>query len=261
MLGLRQKKFAMEFLRSQKLKSKALKREVIFDLGIPTLKVDKNLPLLLINDGQDFEALKLQELLSDFKKAPFYFVGIHCNENRLHEYGVIDLPDYLNRGDLASAYANFILKELLPHLKKKFDLKYEKITSSGCSLGGLSAFDLAVSYPKIFNKCGVFSGSFWWRDRALNDGYSDDVNRIMHQKIKNLKLDKNQSFWFQCGTKDEEADRNKNGIIDAIDDTLDLIKILKANGLKVHYQETKGGMHNCETWSKEYPKFLEWAFS
>ena len=34
-------------------------------------------------------------------------------------------------------------------------------------------------------------------------------------------------FWLEAGTKDEAADRNNNGIIDAIDDTLDLITALK----------------------------------
>ena len=31
-------------------------------------------------------------------------------------------------------------------------------------------------------------------------------------------------FFFQCGNMDETMDRNKNGIIDSIDDTLDLIQ-------------------------------------
>jgi len=35
-----------------------------------------------------------------------------------------------------------------------------------------------------------------------------------------------------AGTADEEADRNNNGIIDAIDDTLQLLQILKKKARK-----------------------------
>ena len=36
-------------------------------------------------------------------------------------------------------------------------------------------------------------------------------------------------FFFECGALDETKDRNNNGIIDSIDDTLDLIDELKTS--------------------------------
>ena len=71
-------------------------------------------------------------------------------------------------------------------------------------------------------------------------------------------------FWLEAGTADETEDRNNNGIIDAIDDTMDLIKILEEKGYRqdedICYEEVEGGEHNYDTWSKVLPKFLQWAF-
>ena len=69
-------------------------------------------------------------------------------------------------------------------------------------------------------------------------------------------------FWLQVGTKDETADRNNNGIIDAIDDTQDLIKSLKNIGYTdqdITYVEVKNGEHNPATWAKVLPDFLRWV--
>jgi len=71
-------------------------------------------------------------------------------------------------------------------------------------------------------------------------------------------------FWLQTGTNDETADRNKNGIIDSIDDTIDLVKELEVKGYKrpadITYVEVVGGSHDAPTWAKAMPKFLCWAF-
>lgn len=71
-------------------------------------------------------------------------------------------------------------------------------------------------------------------------------------------------FWFQCGTLDETADRNQNGVIDAIDDTLDVIKELQEKGysypVDITYVQVEGGKHDLQTWAMVFPQFLEWAF-
>jgi iron(III)-enterobactin esterase len=75
---------------------------------------------------------------------------------------------------------------------------------------------------------------------------------------------KGMQFWVEAGTNDETSDRNNNGIIDAIDDTLDLIKELEKKGYKntqdIVYEEVKGGEHNANTWKKIVPNFLIWSF-
>ena len=55
-----------------------------------------------------------------------------------------------------------------------------------------------------------------------------------------------------------------NGVIDAIQDTTELVDELAARGYargrEVVYRETAGGRHDEETWAKELPGFLRWAW-
>ena len=71
-------------------------------------------------------------------------------------------------------------------------------------------------------------------------------------------------LWFQAGTEDEKDDRDGNGVIDAIQDTTELIDELVTRGFvrgrDVVYRETPGGRHHPSTWARELPEFLRWAF-
>lgn len=86
----------------------------------------------------------------------------------------------------------------------------------------------------------------------------------MHQEIRHGKKKENLKFWLQTGAMDEVGDRNKNGVIDSIDDTLDLIAELTKKGYRpfhdIQYVEMKEGRHNLETWADAMPVFLKWAF-
>ena len=71
-------------------------------------------------------------------------------------------------------------------------------------------------------------------------------------------------FFIECGTDDEKEDRNNNGVIDSIDDALDLIIELKAKGYTdqhIHYMELEGGTHDVESWAKAWPEFLKWGWA
>jgi enterochelin esterase-like enzyme len=182
----------------------------------------------------------------------------------LQEYGTASQADYKQRGSKAQNHTNFITQELLPHLQKKFSIKNEGNVIAGLSLGGLSAMDIGWNNPKIFLKIGVFSGSFWWRQKSEENGYTDENDRIIHNIVKLGTYKKGMKFWFEAGTNDEESDRNNNGIIDAIDDTLDLIKELEKKGYikdsDLIYRQIEDGEHNLSTWRKVLPEFLIWAF-
>ncbi len=256
--------------KTETIYSTFLKRNVTISTLIPT-KQNKNLtnlPLLLINDGQDFEALKMLQTLNTMSKsrklAPILVVGIHADGNRMQEYGTAAQADYAGRGSQAQQHTNFVIQELLPFLQKNHSLKNDAKHRyfAGFSLGGLSAIDIVWANPTIFSKVGVFSGSLWWRQKRYEDNQKEDNDRIMHNLIKNQPYKKGLKFWLQAGTEDETSDRNNNGIIDAIDDTLDLMKELKKQGYnhkEVTYYEMRGGKHNPDTWAEAMPIFLEWV--
>ncbi len=220
--------------------------------------------ILILNDGQDLQALKVEETLVNFWKqggTGFLLAAVETGAGRLQEYGTKRIADFAGRGALAENYQSFILNELFPLLGATHELSRGNHLAAGCSLGGLAAFDMALENPEVFSAAGVFSGAFWWRSKDLVKGYSDDKHRIMHQKVRKQKLDLSQRFWFQCGSEDELSDRNKNGVIDSIDDTRDLIKELEKKGLQnVAYYEMSGGKHDQDTWSQAFPHFIRWAF-
>ena len=251
------------------LKSTYLKRAVELEIFIPdNLLGNERLNLLLFNDGQDAEQMQftktLTQLYAKGKIEAVAIVAIKASADRLEEYGVAGIPDYMGRGAKAKAYTNFIIKELLPFIQGTVAVPINGSRAfAGFSLGGLSAFDIAWNNDNLFDAVGVFSGSFWWRKKDLKDGYTDD-DRIAHQLIKNTAKKPDLRFWLMTGTEDEKADRNRNYIIDSIDDTIDVIKELLKKGYKrpddIWYYEMVGGEHNVATWASVLPAFLTWAF-
>ncbi len=243
-----------------------LNRNVNIDIFRP-VKLKNETPVLFLNDGQDARQLKLQQTLTrrykNREQKNITVVGIHAGD-RIQEYGVAHIPDYMNRGSKAAKYELFLISELMPYLTSELEISItpERTAFAGFSLGGLSALDMVWRNPQLFSMAGVFSGSLWWRKKSLKEGY-EDRDRIMHEEIAKGPEKPGLSFWFEAGTKDETADRNNNGIIDAIDDTLDLIKVLNDIGYSddaITYYEIEDGEHNFRTWSKAFPLFLEWAF-
>lgn len=251
------------------INSTLLKREVTLTLLIPDeQEIAEPLNLLLLNDGQELENLALSQTLEQLYNTnrikPLLVAAIHAGEDRLQEYGVAGRADFKKRGAMADNYTQFIINELLPQIKLQTGIhEFESTAFAGFSLGGLSAFDICWNNADVFDKVGVFSGSFWWRSKDLAKGYTDN-DRIAHALIRETEDKPCLKFWLQTGTKDETSDRNKNGIIDAIDDTIDLIKELEAKGYSrpadIQYVEVVGGSHNTETWGRVMGKFLCWAF-
>lgn len=224
-------------------------------------------PLVFFNDGQDMKAVNLTKTLHrlflEEKTPSFIVVGIHAGE-RMQEYGVAGYPDYKNRGSKAGRYAKFITTELLLFVRKNYraETAPEHVSFGGFSLGGLSAIDIVWNYPHLFGAAGVFSGALWWR-HTEHIGHDPDAHRILHENIAEDEIRPGLRFWFQAGTHDEPDDRNNNGIIDAIDDTLDLIEILVEKGYQkpdIHYREVEGGNHHPRTWGEVMPEFLTWLF-
>jgi enterochelin esterase-like enzyme len=251
-----------------KLYSSFLSRDVVLTVVLPAYYTSSgSYPLLLINDGQDLAAMNLVSIISDLNKrdeiVPFITIGIHANQNRIQEYGTAGQADYANRGSLATATTSFVIEELLPFLLREYNCSTANIIYAGFSLGGLMALDMVWSYPEVFNRAAVFSGALWWRQKALNEGYRD-VDRIMHSRIRNSEYKSGLKFWFQCGGKDEADDRDGDGIIDSMQDTLECIGELERKGYFWHkdiiYMEMPEGEHDIPTWSLAMPKFLSWAF-
>lgn len=253
------------------VRSRFLNREVDVDFYLPPAEiVNGEISLLLINDGQDMEKMHLDAILKKLYGSgsvkPVLCCAIHASVERRMEYGTQDTADYKDRGNKAGLYNSFIMKELIPYIAGRYErYTFLEKAFAGFSLGGLSALDILWNNPGEFSKAGLFSSSFWWRSLDQNDpAYDDEKHRIMHQQIRNGQFVPGLKFFFQCGKLDETRDRNRNGIIDSIDDTLDLIRELEAKGYDrqndIVYLELPDGRHDVFTWGKAMPLFLQWVF-
>lgn len=249
--------------------SQYLERDVIIDVYLPTNVLQpEQMSLLLINDGQDlpkilFDTL-LAELIDTNQIEPIFCIGIHCGSDRRNEYGTAYSADYQGLGAKAGLYNKFIFDELLPFIRKIYNTPSFKDKSfAGFSLGALSALDIVWNNANEFTRIGIFSGSLWWRRKGYDDGYDNEMDRLMHLQIRKGDFYPWLQFFIQCGALDEAADRNNNGIIDSIDDALDLIVELKAKGYTdahINYLLLEDGCHNVPTWGKALPDFLRWGW-
>lgn len=256
--------------QEDELYSRHLQRHVklsIITTPMPADKADMN--LLLLNDGQDIAQLRVKEIVDSLyrkkKIQPLTIVGIHTG-NRMQEYGVAGTPDYKNNGSKADNYSAFIDDELYFYAKKKVATrKFKSVVMAGCSLGGLSAFDIAWEHADKIDKVGIFSGSFWWRDKdASATDYDNEKNRIIINKIRSSKKKPHLQYWFYAGAKEETSDRDKDGITDVVDDTKDLIELIKSKNVcspdDIKYTEDANGQHDYAAWSHHFSEFLVWAF-
>ena len=257
-------------VQEDEIYSRHLQRQVkltIISTPIPDDKSELN--LLLLNDGQDLGQFRVKEIVDSLYKKkllqPLIIVGIAAGD-RTKEYGVNGEPDYLNRGDKADKYAAFIDDELYPFAKKKTGVrKFKSIALAGCSLGGLSAFDIAWDHADKIDKVGIFSGSFWWRDKDDKAAdYNNDKDRIILNKIQSSRKKPHLQYWFYAGDKEEISDRDRDGVIDVVDDTKDLVDLIKNKNVcpadDIVYTEDPNGIHDYTSWSSHLPQFLLWAF-
>lgn len=262
--------FAHLVFETVEMESALLERNVVVDFYLPKNVADTSqISLLLINDGQDLPKFRFDEMLeglyADNSIHPVLCVGIHCSKDRKMEYGTANILDFAGRGAKAKQHQQFVFEELIPYIRHHFRIPSFKDKSyAGFSLGGLTAIDVVWNHPEEFVKAGVFSGSLWWRLRDLEDGYVEETDRIMHKQVREGKFHSWLKFYFTTGSQDETADRNNNGIIDSIDDTMALIDELKnkgyQDGFEIVYINYEDGRHDVETWGRAMPDFMKWGW-
>jgi enterochelin esterase-like enzyme len=255
-------------MKREIIQSTHLKREVLLDVVVPEshLAPKEQWRLLLVNDGQDSLEFQLASVVKDFNKEnpqfPVLAVAIHVGE-RKQEYGVGREADFAGRGARASQYTAFLKDELFPWLEKHYNLHPTAGKSAiiGFSLGALSAFDVAWNISSHIGTAGLFSGSFWWRAKSLDDGYKAS-DRIAQKMVRESSTVPELNLWFQTGWLDESADRDQDGLIDSIGDTVDLLTELEKKGFtpgqNLEYIEIGNGRHDHKTMAKVLPRFLEW---
>ena len=224
-------------------------------------------PALYLDDGQDFEAVRVRETLETLYReraiAPFILVAIHMPRDRMGAYGlanrtasIVSPTKYGPVGANAFVYSEWVVHTLVPfvdaHWRTRRDAEARSVL--GWSLGGIHAFSLGFNYPETFGRVGAFSPSFW-----LPDG---DQGRIVQRLVADGAPRDGLRAYLAVGTAEETDDRDGDGVIDVLDDARDLAAQLDALGDNtVEVVELEGGQHRQPSWAAMLPGFLRWAFA
>ncbi|MDI1335137.1 MAG: alpha/beta hydrolase-fold protein [Lacunisphaera sp.] len=234
---------------------------------LPAAGVTAATPVLVALDGQNMSAWRLAEALAGLaakgRVVPLV-VTIAAGADRIDEYGMAGTPDYAGRGKKSAQFQRFVVASVLPAVRARYGVAADPARTGimGSSLGGLAAFDLAWRHPEVFGFAGIFSGSFWWRGDNSSLA-AKQASRLAHRLVRESPAVPRLRLWFEAGTQDEADDRDGNGVIDAIQDTTELMDAIAQRGLPrgpaLVYREIKDGRHNEATWAQALPEFLEWA--
>lgn len=235
---------------------------------VPPDGVMPSTPVLIALDGQNMPAWRLEEAIASLAAKGGWalplVVAIPAGSDRIEEYGLAGLPDYAGRGRKAAEFQRFVIEAVLPAVRARYAVAADPARTGvmGSSLGGLAAFDLAWRHPEAFGFAGIFSGSFWWRGDDSSPA-AKQQSRLAHRLVRETPRPPPLRLWFEAGTGDETDDRDGNGVIDAIQDTTELLTELERRGFRrgtdLTYVEIAGGEHNEATWARALPGFLEWA--
>ena len=227
----------------------------------------RSYPVLYANDGQDMEAVDLAGSLDSLQRTgsmqPTIVVALHATE-RVQDYGTAYVTNAQGLGARADRYGEFVMAEVMTLIEARYRVEHgpSQTAIMGWSLGGLSAFDLAWRHPERFGAVGVFSGSFWWRSDD-SDVRAKQRSRIMHRRVRETPGHPALRMWFETGLADETDDRDGDGVIDAVQDTEELVVELERKGHSrgpdlVHL--TVDCRHDLPTWKRMLPVWLVWAF-
>lgn len=225
-------------------------------------------PLFLALDGQTMPrwglAATLGELVRSRQIEPVVIAAVPASPERIDEYGTAGSLDHAGRGRRAKAFQELLAGAVLPAMREQYHVAGtpEHTGIFGASMGGLCAFDTAWRRPRLFGTAGIFSGSLWWRADDAGP-VAQQASRIVHRTVRETAGRPALRLWFQAGTRDESCDRDGNGVIDAIQDTTELMTELAAKGFRtgpdMAYLQVEGGEHHESTWARALPEFLRWA--
>lgn len=219
-----------------------------------TTQPQKRYPVIYMHDGQNmFDVLTsysgewgVDETLSAKQTSGDYGCIVvatdHGGATRLDEYSAYRNTRY--GGGQGKPYASFIVQTLKPFIDSIYRTKPEReyTAIAGSSMGGLISFYMAVTYPEVFSKAGIFSPSFWFSDSLYT--YVDSIP--MRDSIK---------FYFMSGTTEST---------DMIPDIDRMIKLLKSKGYpdtELKFITHEDGQHSEWFWRREFGDCYDWLFA
>jgi predicted alpha/beta superfamily hydrolase len=236
--------------RKEEVYSRHLQKHIsltIISTPPPENKSDFN--LLLLNDGMDKDAAIRKIFDSIYQKKmvnSLIIVGIHAFDPG-QEYGVAGFSDGKNKGGLASKYADFIVNELLPFIKKKSGVRsFRSVSIAGFGIAGISAIDIAWDNWQKFDKVGFLP-------EFANSNSQLDFSLLSEKILKSRKKPKLQ-FWLDQSGNTGNSQRNDSTSMEHL---FDVLKI-KGQEKSVTWVGIDNDKNRVNSFSDSFSQFLIW---
>lgn len=224
--------------------SKVFRDERQVSVYIPArFRRSRRYPVLLVHDGDDylrFSDLKtvLDNLIHRLEIPPMV-VALTQSSDRLKEYA----------GD--ARHARFLTDELLPLLNDKLPLIDHPRGRGvmGASFGAVSSLHAAWTFPGVYGRLLLQSGSFAFSD--IGPHQRDPVFDPVVKFVNAFRSEPNspaQKIYVSCGVYESLIYENRS-----------LVPLLQAHGMQVRYEEVRDA-HNWENWRDRLRSGLSWLF-
>jgi enterochelin esterase-like enzyme len=226
------------------------------DLYLPAeYKPHKRYPLLVCHDGDDYRKYAgmrkvLDNLIHKHEVAPLIVAFTSGSMRRNEEYGA------------NPRQARFLVEELLPAVAARYPVMDdpEHRGVMGASFGAVSSLFTAWTYPGVFGRLLLQSGSFAFTDIGRHDrgplwdpvvafvnAFRADPARIDFQRGDDGG-NRHTRVFLGCGTFESLIYYNRS-----------LLPVLRDAGLAVRYVESQDG-HNWINWRDRLRDGLTWSF-
>lgn len=223
--------------------------------------------LMILNDGQAFMNpdgdVRAQNVFDNliYRREIPVMIGVFINPGRrpdqpepnAHEWGDRTTNRPTEYNSLDDRYARVIVDELLPVLKKEYNISDDpdRRGIGGASSGAIAAFTVAWERPAHFHKVLSIVGSF--TNLRGGDAYADLVAKTDRKPIR---------IYMQDGRNDNRGQR-PDGSYDQRRDwfyqNVRLMKALTAKGYEVNY--TWGiGRHGQKQGGAIFPDMMRWLW-
>jgi enterochelin esterase-like enzyme len=134
---------------------------------------------------EDFRGLVTPRRLQEFNKRlenhPYHGIILACPYSpRLTVGQPLEIPEY----------ESFVVKELIPELKRRYRVASEGVGVDGVSMGGARSMYYGFKYPELFSSIGSVQGAFSPYLAVYKDLVSKNREQIKHKSIQLVTSDK-----------------------------------------------------------------------
>lgn len=221
------------------------------------------MPFIVVQDGLGYKEVMTRVLdnMIDEKRLPM-MVAIFINSGggdaqgsqRGLEYDTVD-----------GTYTEFIEKEVLPEITRRYHIKFttdpEGRATMGGSSGGAAAFTMAWFHPELYRKVLTYSGTYvnqqWPKSRETPHGaWEYHENLIPRSAKKPLRI------WLEVSEKDNGWDREEASLHNWVMANERMAAELKKKDYDYRYVFAKNAGHTDGKVTRQtLPAALEWLWA